>query len=240
MKTGILLSSIIALTLSSGAAMAASVTASYKATSAVGSGNDHSIWISTGLGAGIGKDFDFDPAGAFTLYDDGTAKLKGQIVSQDNAAAGFDLVFNYDNEFDWGNPIFKSENGSAATAETFYRNLTDGTLTGTGVLAGLNLSVSRKPADGPYATQIGPSDGNNIGANNKNKNFGMATWFTITLLESDCGAICNGNSTIANLNGKQGDVNIDLEPVPVPATGLLLVGGLAALSGLRRRKRPTG
>jgi opacity protein-like surface antigen len=44
-------------------AFAAPVTAKYKASSAVGSGANHSLWISTGLGSGVGTDFDFDPLG---------------------------------------------------------------------------------------------------------------------------------------------------------------------------------
>jgi hypothetical protein len=62
-------------------AMAASVTAKYEATSAVGSGANHSLWISTGLGGGIGSGFDFDPFGIMTFFDDGTATLAGDLVS---------------------------------------------------------------------------------------------------------------------------------------------------------------
>ncbi len=222
-------------------AMAAPVTAKYKASSAVGSGNDHSVWISTGLGNGVGQDFDFDPLGVMTFFSDGTATLIGSIVSQSNANAGFNLAFDYDNAFiktdgSGFTPTFKSENGSMATISTFYRNLTGGTLMGTGILAGLDLTVSRKPVDGPWATQIGGSNGTDKGANNKNKNFGMANWFMINVDSATC-SICTGNTTIANLNGKQGDINIDLAPVPAPAAGFLLIGGLGALAGLRRRRR---
>jgi hypothetical protein len=75
-------------------AMAAPVTAKYEATSAVGSGANHSLWISTGLGGGVGSDFDFDPFGIMTFFDDGTATLAGDLVSQSNSAAGFNLAFN--------------------------------------------------------------------------------------------------------------------------------------------------
>jgi len=222
-------------------AFAAPVTAKYKASSAVGSGANHSLWISTGLGSGVGTDFDFDPLGLMTFFDDGTATLTGDLVSQSNANAGFELAFDYDSTFKKSNgddftPTFKSENSSMATIGTFYRNLTGGTLIGTGILAGLDLTVFRKPVDGPWATQIGGSNGTNNGANNKNNNFGMANWFMINVTSATC-FICSNNSTIANLNGKQGDINIDLTPVPIPAAGFLLVGGLGALAGLRRKRR---
>lgn len=222
-----------------GSASAAQLTKKYTVTSAVGSGADHAIWISTGLGNGVGRDFDFAPAGVFSLYSDGTAKMSGHLVSQTNANAGFKLNFNWDNTFAGFTPKFKSENSSKEVlGQTFYRDLEGGTLSGTGILAGLELTVTRKPATGPYATQIGPSNGVNNGANNKNKNFGMATWFSINVTSANC-SICDNNSVIANLNGRQGDINADLAvaPIPVPAAGFLLVGGLAALGGLRAKRR---
>ncbi|MEP2028402.1 MAG: VPLPA-CTERM sorting domain-containing protein [Paracoccaceae bacterium] len=222
-------------------AFAATVTAKYKATSAVGSRADHSLWISTGLGNGVGKDFNFTPFGTMTFLSDGTATLVGDVVSQTNALAGFKLSYFYDSTFKDINgnaftPTFKSENGSKATASTFYRNLVGGVLRGTGILAGLDLRVTRKPVNGPWATQIGGSNGTDNGANNKNKNFGLANWFMINVTSATC-SICSNNSTIANLNGKQGDINIDLTPVPVPGAGFLMVGGLSAFAALRRKRR---
>lgn len=216
-------------------ANAATITHNYEVTSAVGSGNDHSLWISSGLGSGIGRDFDFSPAGMFSIFSNGMAKLTGRVVSQDNPAAGFDLSFMYDNTF-LKDPKFKSENGSVATDDTFFLDLEGGTLIGTGLLAGLDLSVVRKPANGKYATQIGSGTDTQNGANNKNSNFGMSTWFTIQVDRADC-IICN-TSTIQNLNGRQGDINIDLNvaPVPLPAGGLLLLTAFAAAAGLHLRK----
>jgi len=216
---------------------AAQLTAKYKVTSAVGSGNDHAVWIKGGLGAGIGSDFDFDSYGLMRLYDDGTATMKGKLVSQTRKDAGFVMSYIWDNTYAGFSPKFKSENGSKAVAgETFYRDLEGGTLSGRGVLKGLELSVTRKPAKGPYATQIGPSNGMNKGANNKNKNFGIATWFSISVDQADC-EICLNNTSIASLNGRQGDINADLAPVPLPAAGMMLVGGIAVLGGVGRRAK---
>lgn len=236
---------VTAVALTVGAASAATIDARYNATSAVGSGADHSVWFSRNIGAS-GKDFDFDPAGLFTLYSDGVATLTGRVVSQNKPNAWFDLSFNYDNDFSATQiPTFKSENGSVATPDSFYRDLKGGTLTGGGILAGLNLSVTRAPADGKYAAQIGEGTDTNNGANNKNNNFGMANWFKIAVVDSDCRLLLceakaggNGQTRSFNrLNGRQGDVNIDLAPVPVPAAGLLMIGALGALGILRRRRR---
>lgn len=249
----IILTTFAAIALAISSAHAATLTTSYSVTSAVGSGNDHSLWIRNGLGGGIGSDFDFKPAGLFSLFDDGTATLTGTVVSQNDMNSGFKLSFNYDNTYPFeGGPQFKSENGSAAVVgQTIYRDLESGTLSGFGVLEGLNLAVSRRPANGPYATQIGPSNGKNIGANNKNKNFGMAHWLTLQIIypEPDKNSDnvqrlfsdeyeyrCEICERYAHLNGRQADINVDLNPVPLPAPVLLMLSGLAGLFGFSRRK----
>jgi len=234
-----LLAALTVTALSAGAASASPVTITdqYYVTSAIGTNNsaDHSLWISGGLGEGIGTDFDFDPAGLFTLFSDGLATLTGVVVSQNDAGAWFDLSFNYDSVFSI-TPAFKSENGSVSTPDTFYRDLEGGTLIGGGILAGLDISVTRAPVYGPYATQIGAGTANNNGANNKNNNFGLANWFKISIDSATC-SICSNSEIAALVNyGGQGDINVDLTPVPVPAAGLLLVGALGALGFLRRRK----
>ena len=169
--------------------------------------------------------------------------LSGTVVSQDNANAGFVIDFDYNKFFVTNGsvaftPTFKSENGSASASDAILRNLIGGTMTGTGILAGLNLSVTRLPANGSDATQVGSSPGTGTrGANNKNDNLGMANWFKITVDSSACGTFCTTNaSEISSLNGRQGDINVDLAPVPLPAGMLLLLTGIAGLGAARRRK----
>ena len=240
------LAAALAVSVMACAASASAILGDYKASSAVGSGtqnSDHSLWIANGLGGSIGSDFDFSPDGLLSVLGDGTMNLSGTVVSQDNTSAGFVIDFDYNNVFvtDGGaafTPTFKSENGSASASDTILRNLTGGTMTGTGILAGLDLSVTRLPENGSDATQVGSSPGTGTrGANNKNENLGMANWFKIAVVSSACGAFCADNATaISSLNGRQGDINVDLAPVPLPAGMLLLLTGIAGLGAARRRK----
>ena len=212
------------------AAPAFASTVSYSATSAVGFGSDHSVWLSAMPGGGDNRDFDFDPAGLLTLDSHaGTGSLTGSTTSQ-VVAGGFDISFDYsyDLSADTNHPKFKSENGSSVQSDTFFLAMLGGTMTGTGVFAGIDFTVSAMPtpADNTYAVQIGTE------ANNKNSNFGMANWFFV-----NAGSSCSNNAyNLCGIIGRQGDVNIDLAPVPLPASALLLMGALGGLGIARKRK----
>lgn len=78
------------------------------------------------------------------------------------------------------------------------------------------MDLSEAPADGSAPFQIG------FGANGKNTNFGGSGWFTYTV---------NGGTT-----SYRGDFNVDLATAPLPASMLLLLGGLGGVSLMRRRK----
>jgi hypothetical protein len=53
---------------------------------------------------------------------------------------------------------------------------------------------------------------------------------------SDVGAYVTISGLTYNYDGNTDGTNDDLAPVPLPAGGLLLLGGLGAIAGLRRRK----
>lgn len=227
-----------------------SFAATYSATSAVGSGADHSLWISGGIGGGIGSDFDFSPAGTFQIDPLGVGSLTGAVISQTAPGAGFLVNFSYDLSAAGFTPSFKSENGSAAAPDIRYTYLTGGTLTGTGALDGVVLTVDAKPLTGPYAVQFGSALPNTIGPNNKNQNRGLAHWFTISNVDILGCATNYCQSYSSNLTGlldRQGDINIDLalDPnqnipeVPLPATLPLFMGGLGLLGFLSRRRKRT-
>ncbi len=220
--------------------------ATYSASSAISTSNsnDHSVWLSRGISDSLtNRDFDFVPSGTFTLGAGNTGTLTGSVVSQGNPGAGFDVSFNFANASTLGfSPNFKPEQGSVFNpVDGFFLNMTGGTLTGTGLLAGLNISATLMtggPGDN-YAVQVGSGiDATTTGANNKNPNFGMAFWFAMTTdrdAADDC-AICDA-STFGRINGRQGDVNIDLAPVPLPASALLLIAGLGGLGAMRARRK---
>jgi len=205
--------------------------ATYTATSAVGSGSDHSVWLSY-LGSSGDSDFDFDPAGIFMLDEDtGLGSLKGTAKSQ-TQVGGFEVHFAYTTDLSLynNNPAFKSENGSSEMADTFYLTMTGGTLMGYGYYEGIDFETSAMPvpADGTFATQVGTT------ANNKNDKFGMANWFFVnTLVDGGCS---NDVVDLCSIDGTQGDINVDLAPVPLPAAGFLLLAAIGGFGAFGRRK----
>jgi hypothetical protein len=223
MKTLLAIATAVALTASP------SLAATYSATSAVGSGSDHSVWLNY---LGSDSDFSFDPAGIFML-DEGTGlgSLKGTAKSQ-TQDGGFEVHFNYSTDLSLynNNPRFKSENGSSEMDDTFYLTMTGGTLMGYGHYAGIDFNTSTMPipGDDTFATQVGTT------ANNKNDKFGLANWFFVnTAVDGSCS---NSNVNLCNIDGTQGDINIDLAPVPLPAAGFLLLAAIGGFGAFGRRK----
>lgn len=203
-----------------------SLSSTFSATSAVGSGSDHSVWLSA---LGSDSDFDFSPAGMLTLDAVG-GSLTGNAESQ-TFSGGFKVVFNYIRDLSIynNNPKFKSENGSSEMADTFYLTMTGGTLVGYGDFDGIDFEteVMPVPGDATFATQIGTT------ANNKNSNFGMANWFFL-VKTANCS---NATLNYCGLNDRtQGDINVDLAPVPLPAAGLMLLAAIGGFGLFGRRK----
>ncbi len=214
------LSAIATVALSAGVTSAATVTAQSNTTSIVGSQENRDVWLSLGT-AGHGENFNLDPSGTMTFFSDGTSTLEGKVVSEADDNAWFDLSFNY------------VENG------TSHRSLESGTLTGGGVLSGLELSVTATllPATSAQQTGIGTANRNNGG---QNSGSGVASWFNINVDSvANCLICLKRPGAIRALQNGQGSVNFQLTPVPIPATGVLLIGAIGALGFLRRRKSKT-
>lgn len=176
----------------------------------------HAVWFAQGT-----NDYVFAPAsGNLTEFDDGTALIEGTVYSISQPASGFtiELFLNgRTNTAPDGSPKMElldnayMENGGPidTSAWYFYESFT-GTLTGVGDLAGTSYTITQR---GP-AFQIG------LGASGKNIDLGAAAWFWA---EDEHG------------NRIEGDFNLNLTAVPVPAALPLMLSALVAL-GLRRRR----
>ncbi|MFN0022649.1 MAG: VPLPA-CTERM sorting domain-containing protein [Parvularculaceae bacterium] len=220
----------------------------YSATSAVsdtlyGGSNDHALWMpmfeqlaGTALsGNSNGSDFNFTPAGTFTIGEDGRAILSGQISSQVDPAFSFDILLSFVGLSGPGsggpkkelkNSAYSSNGGPIDVATWSYFQLAEGAITGTGSAAGFSFSVLERPSGAVYPGQLG------LGANGKNGNLGFSAWF-YTVVNGDCSHNLCG--ALARKGPQAGDINIDLAEVPLPAGFLLFATGLAAV-GLRRRR----
>jgi hypothetical protein len=208
----------------------------------------HSLWFLEEI-PGISSRFTLSSPGTFRADANG-AVLKGSTVSLINempdASAGLDMFFRFDRDFSdlrITTPGFKDvfdQNGPNAIehGNEDYFDIESGTISGTGTLAGLEITISRNPVDGSFGTQVGGGILQNIGANQHNPNFGLSSWFLIDTVDSANCLSCD-QALFQGLVGKQGDVNFDLSPaaVPLPAAGFLLLGALASVAGVRSRKQ---
>ena len=251
MTTTLLRSAVIAaaVTIAAGSvAQALPAAGTYSATEAVsdsyhGGNHDHSLWLP---GIPGGADFFFSPsAGELTVTNgpSNTMHLEGLIFSQSNVTDAFivSIDFQHYSEFPssafvGGTPTPKKEllssaysnNGGPVDTSTwdYYVLLESSKLIGVGgTVAGITLDLTQRPNSGtlygPYLTQIG------IGANGKNVEFGLSTWFNY----SGGGYSGTGDVNI-NLSGGGGGTSI-AEPAALALFGLGLAGvGLAA----RRRR----
>ena len=115
---------------------------------------------------------------------------------------------------------------------------TMGTITGLGALAGLSLDVIMRPLGGTGRKpgQLG------YGGNWTTLDFGYSNWMWFDVTSEADNAVAGLSATLGQRRG--GDINLDFLanstpgplPVPLPAGLPLLLAGMGALYGLRRRK----
>lgn len=171
------------------------------------------------------------------VYDDGSAHFHGQVVQRDNTIHGWDIDMRF-NELPGpgtGGPKLELiddalvENGGSVDPATWvYYAYGANSLTGFGRNAGTILTLG-DVTQGHFPLQVG------YGANGKNVNFGMSSWFAAADVRT--GAIVD----------EFADFNVDLTPVgsnpefdsvPTPATGLAwLVTSAAAIARKRKQEQ---
>lgn len=173
------------------------------------------------------------------IYDDGSAHFHGQVVQRDNAANGWTLDLRFTELPGPGTEGPKIElidealveNGGPVDPATWvYYAYGANTLTGFGRNAGTVLTIG-DVTQGAFPLQVG------YGANGKNVNFGMSSWFAAA--DVSTGVIVD----------EFADFNVDLTPVvkpsdnlpdsvPTPATGLAwLVTSGAAIARKRKEEQ---
>ncbi|NEQ75620.1 MAG: PEP-CTERM sorting domain-containing protein [Okeania sp. SIO2C9] len=210
--------------------------------------HNHAFWL-PGL---IGGDeevlfgtFVWDGPAFFYEYEDGTANLFGSIYAlrDDNKKFDVNVWFEGKKEESGSNGPKKELNGSAYsnggpvdTDDWYYYDVVQemSTLTGvSGEYAGKELNLF-DVTNGGYTTQVG------IGANGKNINMGLATWFgdheNFTYADSDYDH-SDINIDLVALEAEEGGSGILGESIPEPATmSLLSLGLLGSGLGVLKRK----
>jgi hypothetical protein len=151
-------------------------------TTPIGPGPDGSIWLFNALGSGLAASDNWSWIGSpsLTAFDDGTARLVGDVVNNANATQGWHVDMMFENKADWASwssmgRSYKNDLGLAGTnyLNWDYYELVAGfsTMTGFGSYAGNVLYLSHQPSNYYFGFQCG------VGANNRNANEGMSGWF---------------------------------------------------------------
>ena len=246
-----------------GATKAAPVPGPYTGTyvaDSVTSGNPHAFWTPLFAGNNNEKFWNFENnSGLFAwngpLVAGNQAKLTGDIVNFGNSTWKFTMDVDFTYLATGGRShaagTLKCEFSSALCNSAAYTSAssnfeffsTTGTLTGSGALAGFDVSFVTYPAGPPYPMpmQLG------FGANNKPggaasesalDTLGISTWLTMTIVNNNGNVFDLQNfapGTTFTGSGQRADINVSLTAVPLPAALPLLLAGLVGLGVIGRR-----
>lgn len=217
-----------AVTLMGAAASAAPMTGTWGVDSVTTGGNDHAFWLPAfdpSTDAARYWQFEGD-SGEFTT-DGVQAKLTGTIVRNTDAMQKFkvEAFFDYSSSIT-NDPGIGLKCAGLCDGNSVWDlyDVTSGTLTGLGSIAGTNLEFERH--SGPELGQLG------FGANDKNDLFGFSTWITWYEVIGDIrGSAYNGDINISLTGNGTSTV------VPLPAPVALLLSGLVGMGFVARRRR---
>lgn len=218
-----------AAVISLGTSSAFASTMSYVATSHT-EGNpvhpEHSVWFENGPTGATGSQsnhflFENSGAGVGSFVVDGMkATLLGQVVNAGGQI--YDLALHLVETADPN--AYKNPFNENTDLWTFYDldPTKKSTLTSLSGLNSFDIHLHGQASNGnDLKVQFG------LGANDKNGGvLGLSSW--IKLKESNCQSHCEV---------RRGDINILLEPVPVPASAALLPMGIAVFGAMRARRR---
>lgn len=183
---------------------------------------EHSVWFGSGPAGATGNKpnhflFENSAAGKGKFEVNGAMATLTGIV-RNAAGEGFELALHLIETVDPG--TYKNPFNADTNTWTFY----DFDPQKTSILSSLSANlksyvISLRGA--PLAVQFG------IEANDKNAGLlGLSTWVTFT--EANCQERCDK---------RDGDINILLAPVPLPATVVLLPVALGLMGAVGRRRR---
>ena len=165
---------------------------------AFGPGPDWAIWLPDIDAPSVS--WNFVGEAHLQVYTDGTGHLWGTVANSADASLVFEVDMWFQNGRNWADwsalgREYKNDLGLAGSnyLNWTYYELVPGfaTFTGTGALAGSQLTLHHQPANYFYGFQLG------VAANNKNANNGFSGWFTYD-------GIYDGETVTGH-----GDVNVD-------------------------------
>ncbi|MEL6170693.1 MAG: PEP-CTERM sorting domain-containing protein [Pseudomonadota bacterium] len=186
---------------------------------------EHSVWFQSSPSGASGSQsnhflFENSPSGVGSFVVNGmNATLTGQVVNAGGQI--YDLALHLVETADPN--AYKNPFGEDTNLWTFYDldPNSASTLTSLSGLSSFDISLRGQVNGNDLKAQFG------LGANDKNAGLlGLSTWIGFT--ESNCELECEYH---------HGDINILLEPVPVPASAALLPLGIAVMGALRARRR---
>ena len=209
---------------------------SYNATAYSPNPGAHAFWFNQlpGKGWASSTDFFFDEDGGMFTVDGTTATLMGRIVNGANDNEYFDVNLEFELT---GAPASlkgaglapgatQAEKTAYAFANWDFYDYSGGSISASGGrYAGSDFTLGQK--DYTKAVQVGA-----FGANDKNKHFGMSTWF------KGAGGTFKVDGEVKDVKYLTGDINIKLDPKAVPEPMSLLGLGAAAvgIAGLKRKQ----
>ena len=154
----------------------------YDLTTAFGVGADWALWLGGFQDMGLGASDYFNPTNdgvALNLYANGTARIAGDLVNDEDPSQQFhlDLFLQYGQDYaSWEEQgrLPKDDLGLGGYVDWTYFEVVDtlSRLEGMGAFEGDMLYLDHMPFSRLFGFQLGDN-----GANNKNTDFGISGWF---------------------------------------------------------------